>query len=423
MGYKLLNAHYAFAPAANKELSQKMAWMPGIMRPGVAPRIGIGVFYEQIPLQFRGNPMPIGSSELTTSVNQLQQATTGDNQSGGGRRKNANQTKDFSDRAKGDSNDSLPAAAQLNYYLGDFGHKFVGALLDRMEAGDYGPVMKELMQQSSRPVQRGSGIGPDGQPLAGEPPPGGEFGGPPGGESGGPGDAGGGAGGARRGAGNVSALAGSSGLPGAGDDSDSTKRRFGSRDAEKESELLSSVKQLNPCIIWLGKTETRDDLVKRAQATGCDIMAVFHITLREARASSLINNTTILKIQNLRTGKPLAGYSSEALTNLTVETWRKKEEKGIDPVEKEVTKAVEALDKALKPVPLPEAVTADRAKKRIADLVTQKPDDMLPIIVEARFYSAKGLMTEGEYVETAKSLLGDSGFEKLKARAKEGEKE
>jgi hypothetical protein len=417
MGYKLLNAHFAVVPAAKKELAEKMAWMPGLMRPGVAPRIGIGVFYEQIPLQFRGNPMPIGSPELTTIVDQLQQAGAADKQVGGGRRaaKDLNRNKDFSERAKGDPNDSLPAATQLNYYLGDFGHMFLDALLDRMDAGDYGPVMKELMQQSSRPIQRGSGIGPDGQPLAGEP-----GGGEPGGEFGNPDDPTGG--GARRGPGNVSALSGSSGLPGAGDDSDTTKRRFASREAEKEAELLSSVKQLNPCIIWLGKTEERDDLIKRAQVTGCDIMAVFHITLREARASSLINNTTVLKIQNLRAGKPLAGYSAEPLINLTVETWRQKEEKGIDPVEKEVTKAVEALDKALKPVPLPEAVTAERAKKRIADLVAQKPEDTLPVIVEARFYAAKGLMTEDEYVETAKSLLGDSGFEKLKARAKVGDK-
>ena len=223
-------------------------------------------------------------------------------------------------------------------------------------------------------------------------------------------------------------MAGAAGVAGE-TDSDSTKRRFVSRATEKEAANVSSVKQLNPGIIWLGKTEDREDLVKRAEATGCDIMAVFHMTIREARASSLINTTTSLKLQCYRPNNPggkwpfLKDFSSEPLINLTVETWRQKEEKGVDPVEREITKAIEAIDKVLKPSPLPDAVTAERAKKRIADLVAQKPEDPLPVLVEARFYSTKGLMTDAEYVETAKSLLGETGFEKLKARAKEGDKE
>jgi len=79
---------------------------------------------------------------------------------------------------------------------------------------------------------------------------------------------------------------------------------------------------------------------------------------------------------------------------------------------------LDAVDKVLKPTPLPEAVTAERAKKRIADLVAAKPDEPLPVLVEARYYLTKGLLGQDDYVETAKSLLGEDGFAKLASRAK-----
>lgn len=415
-GYKLLNAHYGFAPTAKNELGQKMAWIPGLMRPGLAPRIGIAVFYEHIPLNFKGNPMPIGSAELTTAVDAIQSAEQKDTRIGGNRRQSKfargsrGPMSDVTERAKGDPNANLPAPQQLSFYLGEFGETFHDALLDRFENGDYGPVIQDLMRQASRPTQRGrNASGQDGNPGDGQP-------GDASGEQ--PGQPVGGRGG-RGGGGSGNAIAG--GLPGLEDGDENKPRRFSSKASDKEAANLANVKQLTPCVIWLGMSETRDDLTKRAEAANCDILAVFHMTLREARTTNLINNTTLLRIHNLRTGKPLTGYAPEPLINLTVETWRQKEEKGTDPVEKEIIKAIEALDKALKPVPLPEAVTAERAKKRIADLAAQKPDDPLPIIVEARFYAAKGLMTDTESEDTAKSLLGDAGFEKLKARAKEGE--
>lgn len=416
-GYKLLNAHFAVVPGAKSELSQKMAWVPGLMKPAIAPRIGIGVFYEKIPLNFKGNPMPIGSPELTTAVDAMQQAEAADTRIGAsGRKKKFGRgvrgaSADMSEKSKGNALSNQPAPQQVAYYLGEYGEMFHDALLDRFENGDYGPVMQDLMRQASRPMQRGRNANQDGQSFAGNP-----GDGNPGDESGG-GQPGGGRGG-RDGSG--SAISGSSGLPGLTED-ENKPRRFSSKSTDKEAANISQVKQLSPCVLWLGMSEDRDDLTKRAEAGNCDILAVFHITLREARTGSLINNTTTLKIQNLRTAKPLANYSPEPLINLTVETWRQKEEKGVDPVEKEVIKAIEALDAALKPAPLPEAVTAERAKKRIDYLVSQKPEDPLPVIVEARYYSTKGLMTETEYVDAAKLLVGEAGWEKLKARAKEGE--
>jgi len=174
--------------------------------------------------------------------------------------------------------------------------------------------------------------------------------------------------------------------------------------------------------VWLGKADEdeREDLTKRAEAMDVDILAVFSMTLHRARTGNFTNNKLVLRLVNLRTGKPLPGYSPEPMVNLEVEKWRQKDSKGTDPVEAEILKVLDAMDKALKPVPLPEQLTAERAKKRINDLVAAKPDEPLPVLVEARFYMVKGLLDQSDFAEAAKSLLGEDALAKLKARASEG---
>lgn len=180
------------------------------------------------------------------------------------------------------------------------------------------------------------------------------------------------------------------------------------------------MKQILPNMLWLGKVDPddREDLVKRAEAMNVDILAIFSLTLKQARTGSLMNNKALLRLVNMRTGKGVPEYSPEAIVNLDVERWRQKDEKGTDPVEREVLKVLDAVDKVLKPAPLPEAVTAERAKKRIADLVAAKPEEPLPVLVEARYYFAKGLLGKDDFNEVAKSLLGEDGWAKLAARAK-----
>jgi hypothetical protein len=131
----------------------------------------------------------------------------------------------------------------------------------------------------------------------------------------------------------------------------------------------------------------------------------------------LTNNRLVLRVFTAKNNKPIPNYVPEALVNLDVEKWRQKNERGIDPVEREVLKAIEALDAVLKPVPLPEALTAERVKKRIDDLVAEKPTEPLPVLVEARFYAAKGLLPEAEVAKAAVALLGEANFARLQARA------
>src|SRR5262249_6642445 len=124
-GFKLLNAYYAVAPQAKNELAQKMGWIPALSRPALAPRIGIAVQYLEVPLNWRGSPMPIGSQALTQAVDQMQQAEAADQTIGRTGRKNkfgmgrTGPTANFSESAKTDPTQNLPGPDQVSYYLGD----------------------------------------------------------------------------------------------------------------------------------------------------------------------------------------------------------------------------------------------------------------------------------------------------------------
>jgi hypothetical protein len=317
--------------------------------------------------------------------------------------------------------------------LGDFGDWLLEALQERMETGDYGRVMQELAQQAGgqMPRSRGNVGDPNAQPGDGAPGdsgfnPGDGAPPPPGGGGGrgrgrGQGQFGGGGRGPGGGAGQSG---GSGGLEAilSGENASAPVRRWSNRLAKERSADLSHVKQIMPCVVWLGKVDKdeREKLDKVAEAADVDILALFDMRVRQARTESLINTTTTLKLINVKTEKAI-GYSPEPIINFDVEKWRQKDVKGTDPVEREVVKAVEALDKSLKPVPLPEAVTAERAKKRISDLVAAKPDEPLPVLVEARYYFAKGLLSEQDYMDAAKELIGEDGYMRLAAKAKEGD--
>src|SRR5205823_13901361 len=142
---------------------------------------------------------------------------------------------------------------------------------ERMETGEYGPVLKDLVKQGARPAPRRDPNNPDGQPSDGQPnyasdqPGDGSAPQPPGGGGGrmGRGGRGGAGGGAFAGGG-----AGFQGAGGAGAGSKTEPRRWSSKADGKETVNLAAVKQISPCLLWLGKVDSddREDLNKRAEA-------------------------------------------------------------------------------------------------------------------------------------------------------------
>jgi hypothetical protein len=393
---RLLNAHFVVVPAAKDELAKKMAWFPGLARPALGPRIGIAVQYSDASRDFRGNPMPIGSAELTSAVQQA--GSAGD--SGGESPRRSRRSRDSGGGGGGDSSlgsgNPSPAAEtiasasgmeQLRFYTGEFGEILLETLQERFTAGEYGAVPKELLEEASRRRRESEDPNNPGDPGSSLSTP----------------DAG---------------LA-SPQPEGATPGSARARRRTAKTASQDSASAAEHVKQLTPGILWLGKADERDQVTKRAEVAGVDILAVFEISV--AVRGDFARNTTKLRLLSMKQGYPVvADHKGEPLVNLTVEQWRQKEQKGADPVDREVDKAIEALDKVLKPAPLPEALTAERAKKRIADLVAQKPDDPLPVLVEARFYVSKGLLPEDDFKSSAIALLGQSGYAELQEKGKIG---
>jgi hypothetical protein len=408
MGLILLQAHYAVVPEAHADLAKKMTWFPALSRPALAPRIGIAVQYmESSSKNFRGSPMPIGSPELKAVVAQWKQSDATDRGIGGNRRASRFDgggagTLESREADQQDPVRSASGPEQLTFYTGDFGEIFLDALQERFEAGEYGLAMQEILQEAyvgRRPGGRANGArGSD----AGDVQPGGEYAGGQGELN--PEDQ------ANRGPGSRSALDGLY-------DQGGRSRRFTSAAAAEEAQMVQQVKQIMPCVLWLGKEVERDKIMKLAEMAAVDLLVIFEMTVREARGGDFVSNQTKVRLVMTKGNKPVAGFASEPLVNDKVEQWRQKDQKGIDPVEREVTKIFTALDGVLKPTPLPAGLTAERATKRIMDLVAEKPQDPLAPLVEARFYVTKGLLSEGDFRGAAIALLGQKGFAELQAKA------
>jgi hypothetical protein len=135
------------------------------------------------------------------------------------------------------------------------------------------------------------------------------------------------------------------------------------------------------------------------------------MTLRPAKNNSFVENRIKMKVTAARREEVL--FTSGTLVNRDVMQAREKGIKGDDPVDKEVARVMETLDKACKPEPLPAAVTADRAKQRIGSLITEKPANPLPAVVEARYYNAKGLLSDEDFATASLALLGEAEYAKL----------
>ncbi len=96
-------------------------------------------------------------------------------------------------------------------------------------------------------------------------------------------------------------------------------------------------------------------------------------------------------------------------------TEARKKKGGEDPVNEEITQALEVLEngnpdkqiQGYKLAPLPPIVTADVALKRIQSLAAAKPDDALPLLLEARFYVAKKLLKPEEMMTIAMTEVGE----------------
>lgn len=366
-GFRLLRTHLAVSPSAQADVAQKVAWVPVLRRPALGPRIGIAAHYTKPVGDFTQSPQPIGSPELKQALAEITQGSGRGGQRGG----------EASGTVGGDPNagaDGAQAAAkQLEFYAGDFGTKFLDALKAKVEGGEYGSMFKDLAEEVARPAPTFDPNNPNNPNFA---------------SGGNPGD-----GYVDPGTGQPTA----DGMAGAGPG------------------------RLGMAITWLGKfdKEKKADLTQAVQDAGVDLLATYEIDLSQAKVGNLIVNKTRLRITDVKRNEAL--FTSSELDSRTVMQGREKGLSEEDPVEKQVTRAIADLDKVCKPTELPAAVNAERVKSRIAGLIAEKPADPLPVLLETRFYTAKGLLTDSEMHAAAVSLLGEAEYAQLIASSSAGD--
>jgi hypothetical protein len=169
--------------------------------------------------------------------------------------------------------------------------------------------------------------------------------------------------------------------------------------------------QLAPAIVWLGTGRSRDELLRTAGRAHADVLVAFEVSLRQATQHAFINNTTKVRVSTVKKDELLV--STSGLNNRDVLQAREKGLKGDDPVEKDIARIVEALDKSFTTAELPAAITPERALARIQSLVADRPEDPMAVVVEARFYAEKGLLKQEDVLQVAAQALGEDKFAEL----------
>lgn len=387
-GFELLHTYYAMIPSAGEELAEKMAWNPGLRRPALGPRFAFGAIYNA-PSDFEDSPQPVGSDEAEEA---LEAAQEGSGEGSGGRKSRRGKRGGGANADPGAAMPAMPAmdamagmpgmgggavqkdvaSEQLDFYTGEFGTAMLDALKARFSSGDYGLVLQDLVVAAEGPGKK--------KPNQ-----------------------------ANVGMAGIAGVPGMAAMPMPG---------IGGADANPAGENAEAeegdAQPLGPAIAWVGTAKNRDELIKRATRADADVLILYEVSIRPATATKFVNNSTKLRIGAIKRGsdKEELIFNSALLNNRTVIEHRKKGQ-GEDPVEREINKAIAALDAKYTTTPLPDAITAERAVARIEALVAANPDDPLPVMVEARFYAEKGLLRQDELMKYGSQLLGEERYAEM----------
>jgi hypothetical protein len=399
--FELLAAHYLTTPGAGTELGRNMQWATGLRRPALATRFGVAIIYSA-PFNWDGHPQPLGSAELEAALGEIDGQN---NQGGGGGERRGNsrafgggRNRNREGRGGGNIRGPMPPAGvaggfnpggeggmqeqpetareELEYFTGELGAKLLTKLKSKMEVGTFGVVLKDANKAVPLPAANqadADGAGGFQGPGAGRMAPAGVGPGP-----GGPGRPLG---------------PGAPGGPGAGEGGDEA---IG-------GPVLTG--QLIPGVSFLGAVENVKQLGEVVASSAADVIFVFEVKVRPASASNWVNNDTRLRVVSAaKVSENL--FTSSTINNKGVTEARKKKG-GEDPVNQELTEALDVVEQQYKMQPLPPAVTAEVALKRINALAATKPDDALPLLLEARFYVAKKLLKPEEFITVALTEVGE----------------
>ena len=102
---------------------------------------------------------------------------------------------------------------------------------------------------------------------------------------------------------------------------------------------------------------------------------------------------------------PAGSLQTKHLHQGHVEVQKARAESKDDGVAKEIESLFEFIDANLIMSPIPSALTSEHIAKRVASLVASKPDDMLPVLTEIRFWNRKSLLDDDGLTAAFSAML------------------
>ena len=144
------------------------------------------------------------------------------------------------------------------------------------------------------------------------------------------------------------------------------------------------------------------DLLDNAEYYQLDALAILDLSPKAIGMTGRVDNTLRIRLIDVDSHKTL--WTSNSLSSRRVAAAQRK---GEDPSGDLVRETLEEVDSLFDLKPMP-ALQAEHVKRRVASLLDgyQSNDDPWPILIELRYYQAKGLLPEKDAAAAYDRLLG-----------------
>lgn len=402
--FKLLYASALVDEEAAERLPEEFRWIANRKKPALAVRWGLGVIYNP-PRGFTGHPSPVGYVEPEAANNSGYPggAPGGIPGAPNAGQPQQNTRKVFGQRNRGQQNqpgstpNQQPAANKpapshppgdpagfLDFYTGEVGELIVESLSERIEAGNYGPVLQQAMESYvSSPAPGGNAAYPGMPMMAPGMAPGMVPPGAPG-------------------------VPGAPGFPGAPNQNNNPKP--GSFEPGS----------IIPGVVMLGEG-SESKLIETAEEHEVDFVILFEVSVRKSN-KDVTNNTKfrVMSIDKAKLPEAAAAvegqdsraiFASGTINNLRVDKARDKD--AADPLAAEIESFEQAIDAQVVVTPLAEKVNTKEVALKRAAFLAEQAENQLANLAEIRHYQAAELISDKEAVELFVKILGKSDAEKL----------
>ncbi len=173
-------------------------------------------------------------------------------------------------------------------------------------------------------------------------------------------------------------------------------------------------------VTMLGKGETKD-LLKKAAEQRIDVLAVFEVSVDENIKTKFVTNKTRLVVWDVAKGVELA--KTGTFQNIQIQKSRAEDPDGEDPVASGFDKLFAVLDsdpvKAIQVRDVPAELKREHVEGRVAALLADTQVDKLAALAEIKYFSHRGLISDGLLAKSFQQLLGDANGSKLATGSEE----